>query len=367
VVAALTLAGVEHRRGDRTVLRVDRLGVEPGERLAVLGPNGAGKTTMLRLLAGLEPPTHGQVLIGDVDPASLPAQDRVRLRRRVGYVTQHATLLAGTTVARNVELPLAWRGVPRAQRRERALHCLAAFGVAHLARRKAHSLSGGEAQRVSLARALATRPGILLLDEPAASLDPASRASFLADVELVLGDRATTLVHVSHRPEEALRLADRVAVLVEGRLRQVATPLGVITSPGDATVARLVGYENVLNVHVDDSGQVLIDGTETGATATTGPGPATLAAWARAVHLTSPTAAPLQATVESVSPGPGRWEAILTGPATLRAHLALDEEPPQAGERVGIRIDSAHAAVILRTGASRSAKPSTTGPNTRSP
>ena len=97
--------------------------------------------------------------------------------------------------------------------------------------RRACTLSGGEAQRVSLARALVTRPGILLLDEPAAALDVASRARFLADVELALGDRGTTLVHVSHRPEEALRLADRVAVLVDGTLRQVATPAPSCANP----------------------------------------------------------------------------------------------------------------------------------------
>ena len=350
MVAALTLAGVEHRRGDRTVLRVDRLGVERGERLAVLGPNGAGKTTMLRLLAGLEPPTQGRVLIGDLDPASLPAQDRVRLRRQVGYVTQHATLLAGTTVARNVELPLAWRGVPRAQRRDRALHCLAAFGVAHLARRKAQFLSGGEAQRVSLARALAPGPAILLLDEPAASLDPASRASFLADVERVLGDRATTLVHVSHRPEEALRLADRVAVLVEGHLRQVATPLEVIASPGDATVARLVGYENVLDVVVDERGDVRVGDSVVlrGCAAT--PGPAVLAAWAAGLELGPEPADGPAFRVDRVRPGQGRWQVELRGAAPLTAHLPWATAPPGVGDAVSVSAGA--SAVVIAHGTS---------------
>ena len=336
MVAALTLVGVQHRRGDRTVLRVDRLTVEPGERVAVLGPNGAGKTTMLRLLAGLEPPTRGRVLINDVDPASLPSQDRVRLRRQVGYVTQHATLLAGTTVARNVELPLAWRGVPRAQRRDRALRCLDAFGVAHLAHRKAHSLSGGEAQRVSLARALTTRPAILLLDEPAAALDPASRASFLADVELVLGDRATTLVHVSHRPEEALRLADRVAVLVEGHLRQIATPHEVIASPANATVARLVGYENVLDVVVDERGDVRVGSAAVLRGSGAAAGPAVLAAWAAGLE---PVLHPIGGQpflVDRVRPGQGRWQVELRGAAPLTAHLPGDRAAGGGRRRVGL-------------------------------
>jgi ABC-type methionine transport system ATPase subunit len=135
VVAALSLTAIRQRRGSREVLHIDQLTVERGERVAVLGPNGAGKTTMLRLLAALEPPTRGSVSIDGVDPATVSHQERVRLRRNVGYVAQHAALLGGTTVARNVELPLAWRRMGRAERRERALSSLAAFDVAHLATR----------------------------------------------------------------------------------------------------------------------------------------------------------------------------------------------------------------------------------------
>jgi ABC-type sulfate/molybdate transport systems ATPase subunit len=328
------------------VLAIGRLDLRAGERLAVLGPNGAGKTTLLRLMAGLEAPTTGRV---EVDGAAIAGTD-LELRRRVGYATQRPGLLS-TSVIRNVELPLRWRGLDGPARRRAAHAALERLNVAGLAHRKAPSLSGGEAQRVSLARALAVDPALLLLDEPAAGLDAEARRAFFDDLERALSDRATTVVHVSHRAEEALRLTDRIAVLSRGTVRQIGEPASVLQQPADATVARLVGYENVLEVHVDDSGRVLMDGTETGATATTGPGPATLAAWARAVQLTSPTAAPLQATVESVSPGPGRWEAILTGPATLRAYLGLDEDPPQAGERVGIRIDSAHAAVIVSSSA----------------
>ena len=269
-----------HRRGDREILCVDRLAVHRGERLAVLGPNGAGKTTMLRLLAAVEPPTVGSVRIDGIDTASVSARERVRVRRDIGYVAQHAALLGGSTVARNVELPLAWRKVGRSQRRERALGALDALGVAHLAGRRACTLSGGEAQRVSLARALVTRPGILLLDEPAAGLDVASRAQFLVDVEVALRDRGTTLVHVSHRPEEALRLADRVAVLIDGTLRQVATPAALVREPCEVTVAQLVGYQNVLDAVVDERGDVRVGRAVVLRGWSAPPGAAVLAAWA---------------------------------------------------------------------------------------
>jgi energy-coupling factor transporter ATP-binding protein EcfA2 len=146
---------------------------------------------------------------------------------------------------------------------------MARLGVEHLADRPAHALSGGEAQRVSLARALACEPHALLLDELAAGLDTPTRAAFFADVERALADRATTVVLVSHRAEEVLALADRIAVLVAGELRQVAPAHDLVTQPADAAVARLVGYENVIDVHVDDD-DVLAAGHPTGLTAPPG-------------------------------------------------------------------------------------------------
>ena len=144
-----------------------------GERLAVLGPNGAGKTTLLRLIAALENPSSGTIAID----GELTVAADAEFRRRVGYATQRAGLLS-TTVTKNVELPLRWRGVSRPERRATALASLERLGVAHLAERPAFALSGGEAQRVSLARALAVNPSVLLLDQPAAGLDAPTRESF---------------------------------------------------------------------------------------------------------------------------------------------------------------------------------------------
>jgi len=300
--AVLTLRDVRQSRAGRQVLAIDALDVPAGERLAVLGPNGAGKTTLLRLLAGLEAPAAGSVEIDGVPihGASLA------FRRQVGYATQRAGLLS-TTVIRNVELPLRWRGVDAPGRRRAALAALQRLDVAGLADRKALSLSGGEAQRVSLARAFALEPRLLLLDEPAAGLDAQARRAFLDDLERALSDRATTVVHVSHRGDEALRVADRVMVLVGGRIRQLSDPGTLVRRPVDATVARLIGYENVLS--------------ETGAV------------WASDVRIGT---GPLQAVVERVSLGPGRWEVVMTAHETLHAHLPLDHAPPQVGERVGV-------------------------------
>ena len=172
--SVLRLRDVRHRRGGRQVLAINALDLDAGERVAVLGPNGAGKTTLLRLLAALDTPTAGSV---ELDAVSTAGAD-VRLRQRIGYATQRPGLLS-TSVIRNVELPLRWRGLDRATRRSAAQVALERLGVARLADRKALSLSGGEAQRVSLARALAVDPQLLLLDSrrPGSTPKPARRFS----------------------------------------------------------------------------------------------------------------------------------------------------------------------------------------------
>jgi ABC-type sulfate/molybdate transport systems ATPase subunit len=339
--AILTLRDIRHHRGAREVLAIERLDLQPGERLAVLGPNGAGKTTLLRLLAGLETPTAGTI---EIDGVRMADAD-ITLRRRIGYATQRPGLLS-TSVRRNVELPLRWRGTARAERQTAALTALERLGVSHLADRKALSLSGGEAQRVSLARALALEPALLLLDEPAAGLDAEARQAFIDDLETALADRATTLVHVSHRADEALRLADRVAILTHGVVRQLATPSSVVQRPADATVAKLVGYDNVIPVETDPTGQPLIAGARCGLPANHPPGPGTLAAWGTAIHITPPGRGALEATVERVSPGPGHWEIILSAGETLRAHLPLDDQPPKTGELVSVHVNPAHATLV---------------------
>ena len=343
--AVLNVAGVRHRRGGREVLRVERLHVAAGERLGLLGLNGAGKTSLLRLLAAIDQPTVGEVRVDDVSTShGGPA-----LRRRLAYAPQRPVLLS-TTVRHNVELPLRYRRAPKATRHTLAAAALTRLGAEHLADRHAHSLSGGEAQRVSLARALACQPDALLLDEPAAGLDTPTRAAFFADVEHALADRATTVVLVSHRAEEVLALADRVAVLVAGELRQVAPPTGLVTRPADAAVAHLVGYENVVTAHIDDAGDVLVAGHPTGLTAPPGRRPATLAIWATAIHLRDPGDRGLPATIVRVTTGPGRHELTLDAGLPLRAHLPLAAPPPDAGTEVSIELDPALAAVVESLG-----------------
>jgi ABC-type sulfate/molybdate transport systems ATPase subunit len=341
VGAELSLTGVRHVRGGREVLRVDHLVVGRGEHLSVLGPNGAGKSTLLRLLAAVESPQTGDVTVDAVSTQ----RGGVGLRRRVAYATQRPGLLT-TSVRRNVELPLRWRKVPRALRGEIALAALERLNVAHLADRPAGALSGGEQQRVSLARALAIDPAVLLLDEPAAGLDAQSRSAFFADLEQALADRTTTVVQVSHRAEEALRLADRVVVLVDGRVRQVGSPDVLNRCPADAEVAALVGYENLVDAYVEADGSVLVGHARTGLTSRELSGPVVVAVFANGVRIVSADAPGLPMRISRVTPGPGHRAVALEGSIPLLAQMPISGSSLSVGDEVKVDFDPALTAVL---------------------
>ncbi len=229
-------------RGSAFDLRIERLSVAPGETLAVLGLNGAGKSTLLETLALLLKPDAGEVrVLGEMASGG---SARRRLRRRLGLALQDPFLLRGR-VLDNVALPLRLRGLPRAEARARAGGWLDRFGIPHLADRPAREISGGEARRASLARALVADPDLLLLDEPVSALDPPTRDSLLRDFQRALGP-GTAVVLVTHDRSEALSLAQHVAVLHAGRLLQWGRAEEVFRRPANATVASIVGLESIL-------------------------------------------------------------------------------------------------------------------------
>ncbi|RMF29886.1 MAG: ABC transporter ATP-binding protein, partial [Chloroflexi bacterium] len=215
----LSLRDVVVVYGGRSVLDVPALDVRLGEVLAVIGPNGAGKSTLLQVMAGLRSPGAGVLRFqGQVGRAG-----DLGYRRRIALVLQEPTLL-DASVLTNVTLGLRFRRRPRRKAVEQAVAWLERLGVAHLAHRSARTLSGGEAQRVSLARALVLEPELLLLDEPFSALDAPTRMALLDDLQDLLRETRTTTVFVTHDQDEALRLGDRIAVLLEGRLRQLDLP-----------------------------------------------------------------------------------------------------------------------------------------------
>ena len=235
---------LEAYRGERAVAHAARLGIGEGEHLAILGPNGAGKTSLLLALATLLP------FQGELRYRGAAVRDADAYRRRIGVVFQRPLLL-DRSVRENAALGLALRGVGRRERHARAEAELSRLGVAHLADRPAAALSGGEAQRVSIARALAIDPEILFLDEPFGALDAPTREALISDLVRVLRGRGTTTVMVTHDRDEALSLADRIAVVIAGELRQLDSAETVFGMPADPEIAAFVGIENVLPAKVE--------------------------------------------------------------------------------------------------------------------
>ena len=240
---ALEARGLEVLRGGVLVLEIPALEVMDGTVLALIGPNGSGKTTLLKTLACLQEPAGGELLFQG--QALATRSQKEAYRRRVTMVFQQP-LLFDTSVARNLESGLKLRGVPGPERTRRVLEVARRFGIEPLLERQARKLSGGEAQRASLARAFAIGPEILFLDEPFAALDPPTREALLDDLAAALRSTGTTAVLATHDRMEALQLADRLAVMRQGRIVQIGTGAQVVNQPVDEFVAEFVGMETVL-------------------------------------------------------------------------------------------------------------------------
>lgn len=241
----LTVSGLLTRAGSFQLGPLD-LAVSPGRVLVVLGPSGAGKSMLLDTIAGFRTPRGGRVHLEDRDITDLPAE-----RRRIGVVFQDAALFPHLSVRDNVAFAPVLRGNRRGPEVD---ELLVRFGIADLARRAPRSLSGGERQRVALARALASRPAAMLLDEPLSALDQPVREELREVLRATLRELALPAIHVTHDRDEALRLADDLAILAAGSLRQTGPADQVARCPTDAVTARLLGWAALGPARRDSSG-----------------------------------------------------------------------------------------------------------------
>jgi len=252
-VSVLRAEGLRRRYGGRLVVDVDEIGVEEGEILAVLGPNGAGKSTLFRLLLLLEAPDEGRILL---DGREVRRGDRDAARRIAG-VFQRPFLFDGT-VEENVAYGLRIRGLPAAERERRVSDTLATLGLNALARAPVQTLSGGEAQRVALARAVVLRPELLLLDEPTANLDVTVRRRFREDLERLVRSHARGALLITHDPADAFAIADRIAVMQEGRIVQMGRPEALVLEPATPFVAAFTGAELLVDGVVEGREEGLV-------------------------------------------------------------------------------------------------------------
>jgi molybdopterin-binding protein len=244
-------------RSEQKVLQVDALDIPQGEVLAVIGPNGAGKSTLLLVLARLLVPNAGRVYFHGVP---MEQEEELSYRRRIALVLQEPLLLH-RSVFDNVAAGLRFRGMARGEVKTRTMNWLERLEISHLKDRQGNRLSGGEAQRTSLARAFALLPELLFLDEPFSALDAPTRFRLLQDLHALLYETGITTVFITHDLDEALMLGDRVAVLLGGVLRQVGRPQDVFASPSDADVAAFVGVETVIagKVTISREGQITVE------------------------------------------------------------------------------------------------------------
>jgi ABC-type sugar transport system ATPase subunit len=318
-VAAIRLEGIAkvYPTGHPAVRPLD-LEIADGEFVVLVGPSGCGKSTILRLIAGLEVPTAGRIVIGGADMTGQPPQSR-----DLAMVFQSYALYPHMTVRENLAYGLKVRGTPRDIIAERVASVAEALDLSMLLDRRPAQLSGGQRQRVALGRAMVRLPKAFLLDEPLSNLDPALRAQARAGIARLHQTLATTVVYVTHDQEEAMTLGSRVAVMREGIIEQIAPPLEVYAQPASAFVARFIGTPPMNLVPARTFGVDAPDGALVGV---------------RPHDLAVGVSGGVPAVVERIEPRGHDFvvHLRLDGADALPVLAVVDREPPVAGSRVHI-------------------------------
>ncbi len=346
---AVAFRSVVKRFGAFTAIPGLNLEIEPGELVTLLGPSGCGKTTTLRMLAGLESPTSGQVLIAGQDVTRLPAN-----RREVSMVFQSYALFPHMSVAQNVAYGLESSGMSRVEAKEAAASGLELVGLAGLGSRFPSELSGGQQQRVAVARALVLEPQVLLLDEPLSNLDARLRRRVRTEIRDLQQRLGFTAVYVTHDQEEALAVSDRIVVMREGRIAQVGTPRELYDSPASEFIADFIGEANVVDGEIvalrGDVAEVRLAGlTVRMPSRGLGPGKARLSLRANSLRVREGSGDGIDATVASSAYLGDHIEYEIDGP--LGRIFVVDDEgdvPLAPGTAVSLELRPRGAALIPR-------------------
>ena len=244
-MSLIEVVDLHQKYGERDILKNINIRVDRGEAFAVIGPTGAGKTTLLRLIDLLDLPTSGRIYFDGIDVTELRKM-RLEVRRRMAFILQKPVVF-NTSVYNNIAYGLKWRGVRESSIREKVSNILEMIDLLVYRNRNARTLSGGEAQRVAIARAIVSEPEVLLLDEPTANLDPISTSKIEELIANIIHRYDTTIIMATHDMSQGQRLADRIAVLINGEILQTGVPRDVFSSPRNREVAEFVGVENIID------------------------------------------------------------------------------------------------------------------------
>lgn len=343
-MSGLRLQNLSKRFGEFTA--VDRVGLEVphGTFVCLLGPSGCGKTTLMRMIAGLEEPSDGAILLDDADITATPTH-----KRDFGMVFQSLALFPHLSVGDNIAYPLRIRGAGKAEQRARVDELLAMIHLPGYADRPVAKLSGGQRQRVAIARALAVSPKLFLLDEPLSALDAKLREAMQVELRQLQQRLGITTIVVTHDQREAMTMADLVVVMGEGRIRQAAPPVDIYRRPADAFVADFIGSTNLLPAETDSAGRVLVLGRPVpGLTVPDGLAAGVVSVRPEDVRLEPPGAERLTGTVTFVRDLGGTVETFVAIGDTSLVAVAMprDRRDLAAGDAVGIAL-SAEACVVL--------------------
>lgn len=335
----VTFSGVEKSYGKTLALQGFDLSIEEGELVTLLGPSGCGKTTALRILAGLVPQSAGQVSINGEIVTDLPTA-----KRNIGMVFQSYSLFPNLTARENMEFGLRARGVPTTTLKGRVEALLEITGLAEHQGKYPHQLSGGQQQRVALVRALVTQPGVLLLDEPLSALDAQVRVQIRDEVRRLQRELGITTIFVTHDQEEAMSISDRVGIMREGRLLQLAAPQALYDRPEHAFVARFFGTVNEVIGYRSSASKVALWGKDIAVAAESGStldrNPVVLLR-PEAIHLTD-SASGIRAHVRSIS---------FLGPISSLEVLPVEPSCPEALSQEPLRMTVPSSEIVeLRNG-----------------
>ena len=337
--------GIQKSFGDFTAIPNLNLDIEPGQLVTLLGPSGCGKTTTLRMLAGLETPTAGRIIIGDKDVTPLPPN-----QRDVAMVFQSYALFPHMSVLENVKYGLESNGRDNAERL--AIEGLDTVGLSALANRYPAELSGGQQQRVAVARSLVLEPQVLLLDEPLSNLDARLRRSVRTEIRSLQQELGFTAVYVTHDQEEALAVSDRIIVMRDGIVEQDGTPKELYRSPASEFIADFIGEANILGCEVTDcangTANVVIGGDQYQIDANRAtPGQAKVAIRANSVQLGPKGSGQLQAKVVSAAYLGDKMEYVLEfGESSIFATSPDTESKFNVGDLTALRFDPVGVALI---------------------